>query len=353
MALAALGRGHPRREGLQLLERVHAEVAEPGRSGRAARRRWRGRRTGPGGWASWSAPKSTASELSLQLGVSSRVTTRRASLAVSSTSKRGHGRPCRAAKCWRNPTSNGALWATSTHPRANSRNWGSTCSIGGATATIASVMPVSTAMNGRDGLVRVDQRLELAEHLAAAHLDRADLGDHRAALGRAAGRLQVDDAERHVAQRTAELVEAALRLPPRAAGPARREAAVAGHDSDARCGHRPNRIATRHTLDCSPGRAPSTAREGSRRGGGTTTWLLRSPTRPPAGAAAVAATSPASTSSGPARTTEFWHFDLAGDHRVEDATTDHEEVAAVTCRWCGRSDAVELVSRAEADASTP
>jgi TolA-binding protein len=27
--------------------------------------------------------------------------------------------------------------------------------------------------------VRVDERLELAEHLAAAHLDRADLGDHR------------------------------------------------------------------------------------------------------------------------------------------------------------------------------
>ena len=32
------------------------------------------------------------------------------------------------------------------------------------------------------------------------------------------------------------------------------------------------------------------------------------------------------------RTTEFWHFDLAGDHRVEDSTTDHEEVASVTCR---------------------
>jgi RNase P subunit RPR2 len=52
------------------------------------------------------------------------------------------------------------------------------------------------------------------------------------------------------------------------------------------------------------------------------------------------------------RTTEFWHFDLAGDHRVEESTTDHEDVSAVTCRWCGRSDAVELVSRAETDAST-
>jgi RNase P subunit RPR2 len=53
------------------------------------------------------------------------------------------------------------------------------------------------------------------------------------------------------------------------------------------------------------------------------------------------------------RTTEYWHFDLAGDHRVEQSTTDDEDVLSVTCRWCGRSDAVELVSRAVADASTP
>ncbi len=52
-----------------------------------------------------------------------------------------------------------------------------------------------------------------------------------------------------------------------------------------------------------------------------------------------------------ARTTEFWHFDLAGDHRVEDTTTEQEDLAGVTCRWCGRDDAIELVSRAEADAS--
>jgi hypothetical protein len=50
------------------------------------------------------------------------------------------------------------------------------------------------------------------------------------------------------------------------------------------------------------------------------------------------------------RTTEFWHFDLAGDHRVETSTTDREAVAEVTCRWCGRADAVELVPRAEATA---
>jgi sarcosine oxidase delta subunit len=53
------------------------------------------------------------------------------------------------------------------------------------------------------------------------------------------------------------------------------------------------------------------------------------------------------------RTTEFWHFDLAGDHRVEETTTEHEDVSSVTCRWCGRSDSIELVASAEADRSSP
>jgi hypothetical protein len=45
------------------------------------------------------------------------------------------------------------------------------------------------------------------------------------------------------------------------------------------------------------------------------------------------------------RTTEFWHFDLAGEHRVEDSAVVAESVESVTCRWCGRSDAIELVAR--------
>jgi RNase P subunit RPR2 len=53
------------------------------------------------------------------------------------------------------------------------------------------------------------------------------------------------------------------------------------------------------------------------------------------------------------RTTEFWHFDLAGDHVVETSSTEDEVVSTVSCRWCGRSDAIELVSRAESEASTP
>jgi hypothetical protein len=50
------------------------------------------------------------------------------------------------------------------------------------------------------------------------------------------------------------------------------------------------------------------------------------------------------------RTTEFWHFDLAGDHQVEDTELKDESVEQVTCRWCGRSDAVEVVSRADVTA---
>ncbi len=53
------------------------------------------------------------------------------------------------------------------------------------------------------------------------------------------------------------------------------------------------------------------------------------------------------------RTREYWHFDLAGDHRVEESEVQQERAELVTCRWCGRSDAVELVARAEADAAAP
>jgi len=51
------------------------------------------------------------------------------------------------------------------------------------------------------------------------------------------------------------------------------------------------------------------------------------------------------------RTTEFWHFDLAGEHAVESTEVKDESIEAVSCRWCGRSDAIELVDRASVDAS--
>ncbi|CUR53943.1 conserved hypothetical protein [metagenome] len=45
------------------------------------------------------------------------------------------------------------------------------------------------------------------------------------------------------------------------------------------------------------------------------------------------------------RTTEYWHFDLAGAHRVEDVEVRAETLEEVSCRWCGRADAIELVDR--------
>ena len=49
------------------------------------------------------------------------------------------------------------------------------------------------------------------------------------------------------------------------------------------------------------------------------------------------------------RTTEYWHFDLAGEHAVEETSLREEVVESVTCRWCGRDDAIGLVDRADAD----
>jgi hypothetical protein len=49
------------------------------------------------------------------------------------------------------------------------------------------------------------------------------------------------------------------------------------------------------------------------------------------------------------RTAESWHFDLAGDHRVEETDVLGETVESVTCRWCGRADAIELVARTDPD----
>jgi hypothetical protein len=45
------------------------------------------------------------------------------------------------------------------------------------------------------------------------------------------------------------------------------------------------------------------------------------------------------------RTTEYWHFDLAGDHAVDAVEVLEERVERVTCRWCGRTDAIEVIER--------
>ncbi len=46
-----------------------------------------------------------------------------------------------------------------------------------------------------------------------------------------------------------------------------------------------------------------------------------------------------------ARSQEFWHFDLAGERTVDESRTLDETIETVTCRWCGRADAIELVAR--------
>lgn len=61
----------------------------------------------------------------------------------------------------------------------------------------------------RDGGAWVDEGLELAEHLAATDLDRADLSDG-AFVGAASGRLQVDHDKSHRVQRGAQVIEGAL-----------------------------------------------------------------------------------------------------------------------------------------------
>ncbi|MGD9959694.1 hypothetical protein [Nocardioides sp.] len=44
-------------------------------------------------------------------------------------------------------------------------------------------------------------------------------------------------------------------------------------------------------------------------------------------------------------TTEYWHFDLGGSHRVEEVNLRSQTLETVSCRWCGRDDAIEVVSR--------
>jgi hypothetical protein len=51
------------------------------------------------------------------------------------------------------------------------------------------------------------------------------------------------------------------------------------------------------------------------------------------------------------RTREFWHVTLSGDARIEDDTLLGQDVESISCRWCGRNDAIEIVARADADLS--
>jgi hypothetical protein len=43
-----------------------------------------------------------------------------------------------------------------------------------------------------------------------------------------------------------------------------------------------------------------------------------------------------------ARTRRFHHFDLGGEGRVEEEETLSHTLESVTCRWCGRDDAIRV-----------
>ena len=48
-------------------------------------------------------------------------------------------------------------------------------------------------------------------------------------------------------------------------------------------------------------------------------------------------------------TKEFLHYSIAGDPSVENTEVVEEEIVAVTCRWCGRADAIERVPKVAAE----
>lgn len=54
-----------------------------------------------------------------------------------------------------------------------------------------------------------------------------------------------------------------------------------------------------------------------------------------------------------ARTRRFHHFDLGGVSRVETEEHLEREVESVTCRWCGRTDAIEVEEAPVATAEGP
>ena len=57
------------------------------------------------------------------------------------------------------------------------------------------------------------------------------------------------------------------------------------------------------------------------------------------------------------RTRAFWHFTLGGEHAIDEEEILDETVESVTCRWCGKSSAIEVFEEPGAEvvggAATP
>ncbi|MFH8406112.1 hypothetical protein ACH4FX_15215 [Streptomyces sp. NPDC018019] len=47
---------------------------------------------------------------------------------------------------------------------------------------------------------------------------------------------------------------------------------------------------------------------------------------------------------------EYFHFDLAGEPKVEEREVRSESIESVRCRWCNAVDQIELVDRPGASA---
>jgi len=46
------------------------------------------------------------------------------------------------------------------------------------------------------------------------------------------------------------------------------------------------------------------------------------------------------------RSRQYWHVDLAGNPEIEESQALRDDIESVTCRWCGATDAIEVVPRA-------
>ena len=199
-------------------------------------------------------------------------------------------------------------------------------------------MPVSTAMNGgiaACGLTRVWNSPSTSPPRTLTAPISVII---EPAVGRAAGGLEVDDAERDVAQRAAELVEAALRLPAGGRGGRllRSSATTLGPATD---------TSTQDARDRLPG-------AGSGRGRASTT--LRTVTvhasrcHPPLALRRLRQPDPLRRHPDAAGRVSSGTSTSPVSTRVEETEVRDETVESVTCRWCGRADAIELVARAEA-----
>lgn len=129
------------------------------------------------------------------------------------------------------------------------------------------------------------------DDLPAAHLDRADLTD-AVVLGRSTGGLDIEHAERHIDERGAEIVEAAL--------------AGGGDNSGRWHGRRYAGAVTSPRYRC-------TNCGNLTRFDVTTTRTVRA----------------------------FHHYSVGGELAVEEPEVLAETVDAVACRWCGTGAGVE------------